>query len=49
MGGRDWESTKAKVKKEVEVVAYDLFESKMQNLTYQPLKKSPGFDTKFTV
>lgn len=24
MGGRDWESTKAKVKKEVEVVAYDL-------------------------
>lgn len=32
-----------------EVVAYDLFESKMQNLTYQPLKKSPGFDTKFTV
>jgi transcription-repair coupling factor (superfamily II helicase) len=24
MGGRDWENTKAKVKKEVEVVAYDL-------------------------
>lgn len=24
MGGRDWESTKARVKKEVEVVAYDL-------------------------
>ncbi len=24
MGGRDWETTKAKVKKEVEVVAYDL-------------------------
>lgn len=24
MGGKDWESTKAKVKKEVEVVAYDL-------------------------
>ena len=24
MGGRDWENTKAKVKKEVEVIAYDL-------------------------